>query len=194
MGRGNTNNETDPEETDKKPQYGCQLAPSLPAGVSFTDVKKQKWTLGEFSASLSGSISSQLFLGKAIGSGGFGDIYLCGRGDVCNEESEFVVKMEPHDNGPLFTEMHVLYRLGLEQHRADWKPRWIKADLVDILLTLPPTELGRSARSASLSSTAAAPCYLKMSNSGFLSSTGWDQISTSSSKVCFEKEVAPLTM
>ena len=33
--------------------------------------------------------------------------------------------MEPHDNGPLFTEMHVLYRIGLEQHRADWKPRWI---------------------------------------------------------------------
>ena len=66
---------------------------------------------------------SQSFLGKAIGSGGFGDIYLCGRGDVCNEESEFVVKMEPHDNGPLFTEMHALYRLGLEQHRADWKPR-----------------------------------------------------------------------
>ena len=53
MGRGNTNNATDPEpEPDKKPQYGCQLAPSLPPGVSFTDVKTQKWTLGQLNSSL----------------------------------------------------------------------------------------------------------------------------------------------
>ena len=64
MARGNTNNQTDPEETDKKPQYGCQLAPSLPPGVSFTDVKKQKWTLGELSASLFGSISMNCFQAK----------------------------------------------------------------------------------------------------------------------------------
>ena len=42
--------------------------------------------------------------------------------------------MEPHDNGPLFTEMHVLYRLGLEQHRADWKPRLIIRSSFNILL------------------------------------------------------------
>ena len=100
---------------------------------------------------------NELFSGKAIGSGGFGDIYLCGKGEVCHEESEFVVKMEPHDNGPLFTEMHVLYRLGLEQHRADWTPRWMKADLVDVLLTFPSTELGRWARLASLCFTAVDP-------------------------------------
>ena len=134
MARGNTNNHTDSEETDKKPQYGCQLAPSLPVGVSFTDVKTQKWTLGQLNSSSSGFVYSELFSGKAIGSGGFGDIYLCGKGDVCNDESEFVVKMEPHDNGPLFTEMHVLYRLGLEQHRADWKPRTGEVGTVGIPL------------------------------------------------------------
>ena len=45
--------------------------------------------------------------------GGFGDIYLIGRGEggeADTEASEFVVKMEPHNNGPLFTEMHVMYR------------------------------------------------------------------------------------
>ena len=63
-------------------------------------------------------------LGKPIGSGGFGDIYLCGKGASCEEDSEYVVKLEPHDNGPLFTEMHVMYRLGLEVHRADWTPKY----------------------------------------------------------------------
>ena len=31
-------------------------------------------------------------------------------GEADTETSEFVVKMEPHNNGPLFTEMHVMYR------------------------------------------------------------------------------------
>ena len=35
-----------------------------------------------------------------------------------------MVKLEPHDNGPLFTEMHVMYRLGLEVHRTDWTPKY----------------------------------------------------------------------
>ena len=77
-------------------QYGCELAPRLPPGVTMTDVRGQLWTLG-----------------KSIGSGGFGDIYLIGRGEggeADTETSEFVVKMEPHNNGPLFTEMHVMYR------------------------------------------------------------------------------------
>ena len=75
-----------------------------------------------------------LCLGKSIGSGGFGDIYLCGKGDECGEESDFVVKLEPHNNGPLFTEMHVMYRLGLEQHRADWHPQYGDKGTVNIPL------------------------------------------------------------
>ena len=92
-------------EPAKVAQYGCQLAPRLPPGVSMTDVRQTKWTLG-----------------KSIGSGGFGDIYLIGQGDTCEDDSKFVVKLEPHNNGPLFTEMHTMYRLGLESHRADWRP------------------------------------------------------------------------
>ena len=33
----------------------------------------------------------------------------------------YVMKVEPHSNGPLFTEMHCLLRLGLPKHREDWK-------------------------------------------------------------------------
>ena len=94
------------KQTSKKAQYGCQLAPRLPQGITLQDVRTQKWTLG-----------------KAIGSGGFGDIYLCSKSDACEDDSVFVVKLEPHANGPLFTEMHCLLRLGLQQHREDWKPR-----------------------------------------------------------------------
>ena len=135
MRRGNTSNPDPEADKEKKAQYGCQLAPSLPSGLSFQDVKKQKWTLGNsYPPSDAFFLNFDLISGKAIGSGGFGDIYLCGKGDVCNEESEYVVKLEPHDNGPLFTEMHVLYRLGLEQHRADWTPRTGEVGTVNIPL------------------------------------------------------------
>ena len=80
-------------EAPKVAQYGCQLAPRLPSGVKMTDVRQSQWTLG-----------------RSIGSGGFGDIYLIGRGDSCEDDSKFVVKLEPHNNGPLFTEMHTMYR------------------------------------------------------------------------------------
>ena len=65
--------------------------------------------------------------------------------------------MEPHDNGPLFTEMHVLYRLGLEQHRADWKPRLIIRSSFDSFLIFQPLGLARLALLAFLCFTAADP-------------------------------------
>ena len=92
------------KQVSKKAQYGCQLAPRLPPGIILKDVRDQKWILG-----------------KAIGSGGFGDIYLCSQSDVCDDNSKFVVKLEPHANGPLFTEMHFLLRVGLKKHRENWK-------------------------------------------------------------------------
>jgi len=94
------------KEVSKKAQYGCQLAPRLPQGITLTDLRTNPWTVG-----------------KAIGSGGFGDIYLCNKGHTCEDDADYVVKLEPHANGPLFTEMHCLLRVGLQQHRDDWKPR-----------------------------------------------------------------------
>ena len=43
----NTGGDTEEADPDKKPQYGCQLAPKLPPGVSMTDVRQQQWTIGQ---------------------------------------------------------------------------------------------------------------------------------------------------
>ena len=57
-------------------------------------------------------------LGQAIGSGAFGDVYLACLGtSFVKEESSYVIKLEPHKNGPLFTEMHCLARIGKKKHR-----------------------------------------------------------------------------
>ena len=62
-------------------------------------------------------------VGRAVGSGGFGAIYLCDRGEgAAEEDSEYVVKIEPHSNGPLFVEMHVFMRIGQDDQVASWTP------------------------------------------------------------------------
>jgi vaccinia related kinase len=67
-----------------------------------TDVKQQKWCIG-----------------KTIGSGAFGDVYLVSRGTKAGTAAtaRYVAKLEPHANGPLFTEVHFLTRVGLPAHR-----------------------------------------------------------------------------
>ena len=57
--------------TSKKAAYGCQLAPKLPPGEKVKDARGNHWILG-----------------RPIGSGGFGDIYLCDQGqEECPEEA-----------------------------------------------------------------------------------------------------------
>lgn len=62
------------DEDEKKAAYGCQLAPRLPPGQKVRDARGENWVLG-----------------KAIGSGGFGDIYLCDRGEAeeCAEDARW---------------------------------------------------------------------------------------------------------
>ncbi|XP_066256460.1 serine/threonine-protein kinase VRK1-like [Euwallacea similis] len=63
-------------------------------------------------------------LGKAIGIGGFGEIY-----DVTslksdkdkNKNGKYVVKIEKHSNGPLFVEVNCYLRLGREEMIDQWK-------------------------------------------------------------------------
>ena len=50
MARANSNDDKDEsakENDEKKAQYGCELAPRLPPGVSMLDVRQQKWTIGK---------------------------------------------------------------------------------------------------------------------------------------------------
>ncbi|XP_073816718.1 nucleosomal histone kinase 1 [Musca autumnalis] len=60
-------------------------------GTILTDMMKGEWKIG-----------------PSIGTGGFGEIYsACKPGE---NKYEYVVKCEPHDNGPLFVEMHFYMR------------------------------------------------------------------------------------
>ncbi|XP_036324428.1 nucleosomal histone kinase 1 [Rhagoletis pomonella] len=60
-------------------------------GTILTDLSKAQWSIG-----------------SSIGTGGFGEIYSACR--VGEKSFNYVVKCEPHGNGPLFVEMHFYMR------------------------------------------------------------------------------------
>uniref|UniRef100_A0A915IPL0 non-specific serine/threonine protein kinase n=1 Tax=Romanomermis culicivorax TaxID=13658 RepID=A0A915IPL0_ROMCU len=69
------------------------MAPILPAGEILCDFNKRNWVLG-----------------RSFASGGFGRIYMAKQLEDKSNKQNFVVKMEPADNGPLFQETS-MYRL-----------------------------------------------------------------------------------
>lgn len=73
---------------------GYLLSDPLPQGLVLKDLRKKTWKLG-----------------KSIGLGGFGEIYAAALldGHTLSEE-DYVVKVEPHNNGPLFVELHFYCR------------------------------------------------------------------------------------
>ncbi|KAK6632412.1 hypothetical protein RUM44_007454 [Polyplax serrata] len=75
-------------------------------GEQLTDVAETKWRIG-----------------KSIGAGGFGEIYL-----VSDEVSKsvphdavHVAKIEPHKSGPLFVEMNFYIRVAKKEMISEWK-------------------------------------------------------------------------
>ena len=50
-------------KAEQEARYGCERAPPLAAGHALTDTAGRAWTLG-----------------RPVGAGGFGAIYLCDRG------------------------------------------------------------------------------------------------------------------
>lgn len=84
---------------------GFKLPDPIPAGQVITDMSKKTWVLGH-----------------SIGQGGFGEIYLASDDPsrpVC-ETDKYVVKVEPHSNGPLFAEMHCYMRIAKPAHIEEW--------------------------------------------------------------------------
>ncbi|XP_044272231.1 serine/threonine-protein kinase VRK1-like [Tribolium madens] len=73
----------------KKAITGYKMPDPLPAGEILTDVGKNQWKLG-----------------ASIGKGGFGEIYEAQEASSKSSKYPYVVKVEPHGNGPLFVEMH----------------------------------------------------------------------------------------
>ncbi|KAH8254165.1 hypothetical protein KR032_008773 [Drosophila birchii] len=84
----NNSNATD----SPRPVY--TLRPSVVNGTILRDVLSKAWRLG-----------------RPIGKGNFGEIFLASDDTVCPaslDSAKYVVKIEPHSNGPLFVEIHCL--------------------------------------------------------------------------------------
>lgn len=110
-----------PEPPKKKPKVVLEqlslLCPSLdasftddealPPGIVFSDIQKKKWRIG-----------------KPIGRGSFGRIYLASDNvdkEVTKLNANYVVKIEPHSNGPLFVEVHCLIRTSQVAKIKAWR-------------------------------------------------------------------------
>uniref|UniRef100_A0A0F7Z5H3 Serine/threonine-protein kinase VRK1 n=1 Tax=Crotalus adamanteus TaxID=8729 RepID=A0A0F7Z5H3_CROAD len=93
------------KSTGKRGPRKRKLAEEFPPGEVFTDLLKKKWKLG-----------------PVIGKGGFGCLYLA---DVNSSESvtsdaPYVIKVEPSDNGPLFTELNFYMRAAKPELIKKW--------------------------------------------------------------------------
>ncbi|XP_076058011.1 serine/threonine-protein kinase VRK1-like isoform X2 [Oratosquilla oratoria] len=85
---------------------GYKLPDPIAAGQILTDMSKRQWRLG-----------------RSIGTGGFGEIYLASDDltqDV-SDNADYVIKIEPHSNGPLFAEMHCYMRIAKPDLIEAWK-------------------------------------------------------------------------
>lgn len=84
---------------------GYRLPDPIREGEILTDVTKKQWRLG-----------------RSIGLGGFGEIYLASD-DIkkpVGTDSQHVIKVEPHSNGPLFVEMNFYLRVARSQMIETW--------------------------------------------------------------------------
>eukprot|EP00062_Callorhinchus_milii_P007974 gi/632950168/ref/XP_007890571.1/ PREDICTED: serine/threonine-protein kinase VRK2 isoform X2 [Callorhinchus milii] len=82
-----------------------KLPVPLPPGYVLNDFQKKSWKLG-----------------KILGSGGCGLIYLAAPATeraVC-DDAVHVIKVEYHENGPLFTELKFYQRVAKSEHIRDW--------------------------------------------------------------------------
>jgi len=85
---------TEEEIKPRRSPNGYILPDPLPEGMVIKDLRKQKWKIG-----------------KSVGLGGFGEIYSAALlDDKSLSDEEYVVKVEPHSNGPLFVELHFYCR------------------------------------------------------------------------------------
>ncbi|KAH6926960.1 hypothetical protein HPB50_024297 [Hyalomma asiaticum] len=93
---------------------GHRLPDPLPAGEVLTDLSRKQWRLG-----------------KAVGLGGFGEIYLASDevSKPVDANAAYVIKIEPHSNGPLFTEINFYLRVG----KAEQIDQWVKQKKLDYL-------------------------------------------------------------
>lgn len=85
-----------------------KLAEEFPPGEVLTDTAKKSWKLG-----------------KPVGQGGFGVLYLASddTSKAVGDGAPFVIKVEPSDNGPLFSELKFYMRAA----KPDLIGAWVKS-------------------------------------------------------------------
>ena len=94
----------------RKPRAPKQppLPPRLPTGLIMSDLTRRSWRLGD-----------------PIGSGGFGQIYSAspdsGAASGSAAGAQYVIKVEAHASGPLFSEMHCYHRVARAETIAAWQ-------------------------------------------------------------------------
>ncbi|XP_007533794.2 serine/threonine-protein kinase VRK2 isoform X2 [Erinaceus europaeus] len=94
----------------KKEKY--QLPVPLPEGKILDDMEGKQWVLG-----------------KMVGSGGFGLVYLAFPADKLDKDARHVIKVEYQENGPLFSELKFYQRAA----KKDCIKRWIQLKKLDYL-------------------------------------------------------------
>ena len=95
-----------PKASKRKAANGYKLPDPIPEGTIITGTNKKQFRLG-----------------KSIGLGGFGEIYLASE-DISKpvkDDATLALKIEPHENGPLFVEMNFYIRSAQPQHVEEWK-------------------------------------------------------------------------
>jgi vaccinia related kinase len=85
---------------------GDKLPECILEGEILQDITKNQWKLG-----------------KSIGTGGFGEIYLASNNlnETVGSDAQYVVKVEPHENGTLFAEINSYLRMAKSAMIDEWK-------------------------------------------------------------------------
>jgi len=84
-----------PKASKRKAANGYKLPEPIPNGTIITGTNKKQFRIG-----------------KSIGTGGFGEIYLASEDTSrpVGDDAVLALKIEPHENGPLFVEMNFYIR------------------------------------------------------------------------------------
>uniref|UniRef100_A0A2K5UVN6 Serine/threonine-protein kinase VRK2 n=1 Tax=Macaca fascicularis TaxID=9541 RepID=A0A2K5UVN6_MACFA len=101
-----------PEVMPPKRNEKYKLPIPLPEGKVLDDMEGNQWVLG-----------------KKIGSGGFGLIYLAFPTNKPEKDARHVVKVEYQENGPLFSELKFYQRVA----KKDYIKKWIERKQLDYL-------------------------------------------------------------
>ena len=102
--------------TPRRSPNGYLLPDPLPLGLTIRDLRGRTWSIG-----------------KSVGVGGFGEIYsaveiinqseAASQGGRQSEQCQYVLKVEPFHNGPLFVEVNFYLRTCKREHVEEYKSK-----------------------------------------------------------------------